>query len=106
MNGPHFDLGSFLDVFDREERQRSCPRIGHTIIRLNWKVRVNLLEVDCIPCRVKKDGSLLFCVDYRKNALTKRDRYPIPLIDEVPIPHSSHMYQTISFCMAHGCSSR
>jgi len=31
----------------------------------------------------KKDNSLRFCVDYRKlNALTKRNRYSLPLIDE------------------------
>jgi len=31
----------------------------------------------------KKDDSLRFCVDYRKlNALTKRNRYSLPLIDE------------------------
>lgn len=32
----------------------------------------------------KPGGGLQFCVDYRKlNAITRKDRYPIPLVDEL-----------------------
>jgi hypothetical protein len=32
----------------------------------------------------KKDGTWRFCVDYRKlNAITIKNRYPMPVIDEI-----------------------
>lgn len=32
----------------------------------------------------KKDGTIRFCVDYRKlNSITKTDNYPLPVIDEL-----------------------
>ena len=45
----------------------------------------------------KKDGSLRLCVDYRGlNKLTKKDRYPLPLIsDLLDSPSKAKIYSKI-----------
>jgi len=45
----------------------------------------------------KKDGSLRLCVDFRGlNRITKKDRYPLPLIsDLLDSPHKAHIYTKI-----------
>jgi len=45
----------------------------------------------------KKDGSLQLCVDFcRLNKITKKDRYPLPLIsDLVDFPRKAHIYTKI-----------
>ena len=48
----------------------------------------------------KKDGSLRLCVDYRGlNKLTKKDRYPLPLIaDLLDSPSCAKVYSKIDLC--------
>ena len=48
----------------------------------------------------KKDGSLRLCVDYRGlNKLTKKDRYPLPLISNLlNSPSKAKIYSKIDLC--------
>ncbi|GFT57435.1 transposon Tf2-9 polyprotein [Trichonephila clavipes] len=51
--------------------------------RVSRNERQATLENQKILCK-KKDGNLRICIDYRKiNSKTDKDRYPLPLIEEV-----------------------
>ncbi len=84
-----------IELIDEETSSRS--RLYQMFNHKLQKVKKYLIEhlnkefiffsfasyVSLILFAEKKDESLRFCVDYRKlNALTKRNRYSLPLIDE------------------------
>ncbi len=75
-------------------KSRIYPMSGHKLQQVKKYLEDNLRKGYITPSQApyaspilfaeKPNGGLRFCVDYRKlNALTKRNRYPIPLIDEV-----------------------
>jgi len=84
-----------IELIDEEmsSRSRLYQMFNHKLQKIK-KYLINYLNkefiffsfapyVSLILFAEKKDDSLRFCVDYRKlNALTKRDRYSLPLIDE------------------------
>ena len=51
----------------------------------------------------KKDGSLRLCVDFRGlNRISKKDRYPLPLIsDLLDSPRKAQVYSKIDLCHAY-----
>ena len=66
-------LFKHLDFIDRHAEEMKTHGIVDPAAS-PWASNVVLVK--------KKDGSLRFCVDYRRlNAVTYRDSYPLPLID-------------------------
>ena len=51
----------------------------------------------------KKDGSLYLCVDFHSlNCISKKDRYPLPLIsDLLDSPRKARVYSKINLCHAY-----
>lgn len=75
-------------------RSKIYPLSGYKLQKMKEYIAENLKKGFIEPSQapysspilfaLKANGDLRFCVDYRGlNAITKRNRYPIPLIDEV-----------------------
>ena len=75
--------------FTQDGSRRVNPGLPSRMTSANWWVRQNDVPPSKIPWSSpvvlvqKRDGSVHFCVDYCKvNALTTKDAYPLPRIDE------------------------
>ena len=92
---PHrpYDHKIQLEGDERPPHSRIYPMSGEKLQKVREYLEENLEKGFISPSTapyaspvlfvLKPNGSLRFCVDYRKlNAITRRNRYPIPLIDE------------------------
>ena len=93
---PYDHVLEFNDDFDKSKlpKSRIYPMSGHKLEQVKKYLDEHLKKGFITPSKApfaspvlfaeKPGGGLRFCVDYRRlNELTKRNRYPIPLIDEV-----------------------
>jgi len=83
-----------IDTGDARPMRQTLRRQPHHLLdKINENVRdmlkAGVIKPSCSPWTsnlvvvAKKDGSLRFCVDYRKlNSVMRRDAYPLPRIDE------------------------
>ena len=96
---PHRTYDHQLEFIDEDAKtrlpkSRIYPMSSHKLEQIKKYLDENLRKGFITPSKApfaspvlfaeKPNGDLRFCVDYRRlNAITKRNRYPIPLIDEV-----------------------
>ena len=86
----------FVDNFDKSQlpKSRIYHMSGHKLEQVKKYLDEHLKKGFITPSKApfaspvlfaeKPNGGLRFCVDYRRlNQITKRNRYPIPLMDEV-----------------------
>jgi len=83
-----------IDTGDARPMRQILRRQPHHLLdkideNVQSMLEAGVIEPSCSPCTsnlvvvTKKDGSLRFCVDYRKlNSVTRRDAYPLSHIDE------------------------
>ena len=82
-----------LPVFKKDEVDRQVEKmLEQNIISPSdspWASPIVLVE--------KKDGTMRFCIDYRKlNSITKKDAYPLPRIDDsIDALAGSHYFSTL-----------
>ncbi len=96
---PHREYDHKLEFIDEDSKSklpksRIYPMSAHKLQEVKKYLDENLKRGFIVPSKApfaspilfaeKPNGGLRFCVDYRRlNHITKRNRYPIPLIDEV-----------------------
>ena len=76
---------------------------------INEHLNMGFIQQSKLPCGApvlfvkKKDGSLRLCIDFRGlNRITKKDRYPLPLIQELlDAPRTAKVYSKIDLCHAY-----
>jgi len=83
-----------IDRGDARPMRQTLGRQPHHLLdkideNVQDMLKAGVMESSCSPWTsnlvvvAKKDGSLRFCMDYRKlNSATRRDAYPLPRIDE------------------------
>ena len=99
------DKTATTPTLQREEAQKQVEKMKkHGIIEHSaspWSSPVLVVK--------KKDGSKTFCADYRKlNAVTKKDSYPLPRIDESLDTLAGSKWCTVVTCLighVSGCVS-